>query len=193
MGSDVLHDLLVMHRLDVRHGNGGSDRMTTEGRAVVEQADLGLPDVLEERPPHDDPTERQIGTRDPFGEGDHVGDHPEAFAAEEVTEATKRTDDLVSAQQHAVFVADAAEFLPVTVRRHEAATAVLDRLSDDQGNGFGPLGEDHVLDGLGARQSVGVSPWVLRTWRGPSHSIGRKCLRNFGTPVTARAAMVVPW
>ena len=88
MGSDVLHDLLVMHRLDVRHGNGGSDRMTTEGRAVVEQADLGLPDVLEERSPHDDPTERQIGTRDPFGEGDHVGDYPEAFAAEEVTEAT---------------------------------------------------------------------------------------------------------
>ena len=171
MGSDVLHDLLVMHRLDVRHGNGGSDRVTTEGRAVVEQADLGLPDVLEERPAHDDPTERKIGTRDPFGEGDHVGDYPEAFAAEEVTEATKRTDDLVSTQQHAVFVADAAEFLPVTVRRHKAATAVLDRFSDDQGNGFGPLGEDHVLDGLGARKNIGgVAVGVANVaWAVPEH------------------------
>ena len=96
----------------------------------------------------DHTTQWLVGRGHALGEGDHVRHHAHAFASEPVPEPAERRDDLDSHQQHAVPVADAAQFLPVADRWNEGPAPVLNRLSDDHGHRLGPLGQDHVLDCL---------------------------------------------
>ena len=119
---------------------------------MVEEADLGVPNRVDERLADDDATKRLVGAGHALGEGDHVGNDIEAFAASEVTQAAKGIDDFVGVQQDAVLVAQLAELLPVAIGRHNRAPAVLYWLRADHGNGFGALGQDHGFHCLDAGQ-----------------------------------------
>ena len=145
---NVLHHSLVTHSGHVGNSHCGGHRMAPEGGTVHIRANGGVEDLVDQRAPDDHATQGLVGRRDAFGEGNHVGHHTVALAGEPVTEPAERADDLVGHQQHAVTVADAAEFLPVPVGRDQGATTVLDRLGDNHGNRLWALGQDGLFDGL---------------------------------------------
>ena len=147
MGEHVAAHVLGPHRLDDGTGHRGGDGVPAERRAVHVEPHGRVADRLHQRCPGDHAPEGQIRTRDPLGEGDHVGHDVVADAAEEVPEPTEAVDHLVGDEEHAVGVADATELLPVAGRRHQRAPTVLHRLGEHGRDRLGPFGQDHLLDG----------------------------------------------
>ena len=154
---DIIEDLFVLHGPHVGHGDGGSDRMAAKRRSVIEEAGLGVPHGLDQRASNHHAAKWLIGTGHALREGDHVWYNTETFTTGEVAQTTECIDDLVGAQQDPVLVAQPAQFLPITSGWHYTATSVLHRLSDNQRNGLGALGQDPCLDGLDACKVSGGS------------------------------------
>ena len=124
---------------------------------MIKEASFGVPHGFDERASNHHAAERLIGTGHALGKRDHVWHHTETFTTGEVAQTPESIDDLVGAQQDPVLVAQLAQFLPITSGWDYTATSVLHRLSDNQRNGLGALGQDPCLDGLDACQVSGGS------------------------------------
>ena len=105
-----------------------------------------LPDLVRD----DDAGQRRVGRGQALGDGDQVGLDAVVVGAEHRAEPAEAGDDLVGDQQHVVFLQHRLDLLPVAGRRRHDAAGAEDRLADEGGDRVRPLGQDHLLELVGA-------------------------------------------
>ena len=131
---------------DVLDRDRARDGMPGVGEAVEELATLpeeGFRDPVV----HHDPTNRDVAGGEPLRDRHQIGVEPVVLGAEPGPRSPEAADHLVGDEQHAVLPADAGDFRPVGVRRHDDPARALDRLRDERGHPLRPEREDPVLEG----------------------------------------------
>ncbi len=122
------------------------------GEAVAERADLValLRQPLEHAVVHHHRADRQIGRGQRLGAGQDVGLHVQRLAAPVVAGAPEPADHLVGDEQHVVLAQHRLDLLEVRPRRDDHAAGAHDRLGPHRRHRVRPLGQDHLLQFLGA-------------------------------------------
>ena len=111
---------------------------------------------------------RTVG--DALGHRQHVRRHAEALRGERLTRAAVAGDHFVEYQQDPVLVADFAQPLQVTLRRHQAAGRAGDRFDEARGDVLGTVEIDEahqVLGEFGAMRAFALGEEVLLEVRMP--------------------------
>ena len=170
-----------MEELDRALGRGADDRV------VHALADRHGPHRL-----------RPVG--DALGHRHHVGRHAEALRGERLAGAAEAADHLVEHQQDAVRVADLAQPLQVTLRRHQHAGRTRDRLDEAGGDVLGAveIDEAHQIVGqLGAMRAFAADErfsfrCVCRMWTTPGR-VGPKRRRLLTMPASETPPKLTPW
>ena len=83
---------------------------------------------------HDNRTHRHGAVGQALGDNHHVRDHADRFGGKAGAGAAETGDDFIEYQQQAVFVADLAQTLKVTLGRHQHAGGTGERLDNDGGD-----------------------------------------------------------
>ena len=148
MGADF-HFVVDLQRLD---RDGGGDRMAGVGEAVAEGADgmAFLGQRLEDEVVHHHGADRQVGRGQRLGADQDIRLDVQRLAAPVVAGAPEAADHLVGDQQHVVFAQHGLDLREVAARRQDHAAGAHDRFRPHRGDRVRALGQDHLLQFVGA-------------------------------------------